>query len=561
MPLMRKIAPLLATVFLAAACGQISEVPGLPKTPVPGVPAGPVATDAAINNALVDLIQNKDKIKIDLTDAANKDGPVSDLLNLGSPIGFRLRNRYTKPGIPLADALAHNQDPAFRLKLIEMARWDRDDETRAAALVAVAQAHDPNDFDIFREALIHLKKGVRFGAFEALTVWGHPDKAILILEAAQDPRNEHEPILRVIAARGLAMLGASNALHHLRVYLDDPSWLVRAMAARYLGDYGTAQDYDDIVSRLGNEQTNDFALAEYCIAALKLFPYKAAVVAAANERLKAEAAAKRRVPPPPAATGTGIPDGMPLLQLDPLVITAERMEVEELRATLDPIINATLARLLAQKREARPDTQAQMDASVPALADLTTLDGYNLKTRYTELGFLLTEGLAGTKDYGLDSELESCARQSSEAVMRASCMAALGYTRDARYETLFQSALLDQNITVRFGALEALLTLGTDATVQNLVGNAARTDKALALKLWAAAGMWKLGDIYGREILLTYYQDQNWFVRAMAAHYLGELGGAAEYRRLMTQLTSEADPMVKAELVGALLKLQKYRDD
>jgi HEAT repeat protein len=124
-----------------------------------------------------------------------------------------------------------------------------------------------------------------------------------------------------------------------------------------------------------------------------------------------------------------------------------------------------------------------------------------------------------------------------------------------------QGALLDENIPVRFGALESLLTLGTDATIQNLVGNAARTDSSPAVKVYAAAGMWKMGDIFGREILMNMAQDAHWFVRAMAIHYLGELGRGPEYQRLMQQLIRETDPMAKAELVGALLKLNKYKDD
>ena len=37
----------------------------------------------------------------------------TDVLNLGSPIGYSLQTRYTKAGIPLAEALARNPDPAL----------------------------------------------------------------------------------------------------------------------------------------------------------------------------------------------------------------------------------------------------------------------------------------------------------------------------------------------------------------------------------------------------------------------------------------------------------------
>lgn len=207
----------------------------------------------------------------------------------------------------------------------------------------------------------------------------------------------------------------------------------------------------------------------------------------------------------------------------------------------------------------RPDSQAQMDASVGNLTQITTLDGYNLKTRYTQLGFLLTEGLAGTTDYGLQTALQNVATQGKNVQLRAAAMVALAYTRDMRFQQIFQSAQIDPNITVRFGALEALLITG-DPSVQLLVGNAARSDASQTLQTYAAAGMWKMGDIYGREILRRGVTDPNWLVRAMSTHYLGELGGSDEYQFLMLRLGSEHNPMVKAELAGALLKLQKYKD-
>lgn len=252
------------------------------------------------------------------------------------------------------------------------------------------------------------------------------------------------------------------------------------------------------------------------------------------------------------------PDSAPVLQLEPLVITAPRLKLKKL--VIDPQINSTLLRLLRQRADARPDAQASLDASVGNLGKLATSDGYSLKTRYTELGFLLTEGLAGVTDFELTSELEKAARLASNVQTRAAAMVALGYDRDLRYMPLFQGGLQDQNLTVRFGALESLLVL-EDPSVQFLIGNAARTGGSLPLQLYAAAAMWRMGDIFGREILLNHYQDQDWFSRAMSAHYMGELGGPDEYRKLLLQLSYETHPAVKAELCSALLRLQRYKDN
>lgn len=541
----------LAVLMGACTAAPVSQTPGAPGAPKPGDNVSAIGNpaakvDPAITTTLVDMLERKDKAKVDLRQAEGT--PLGQILTLGSPIGFNLRNRYLNLGIPLAEGLSRNDDPDLRAKLVTMARWDSDGETRAAALVALAQKKELADLDVFREALVHLNPAVRFGALEALQVWGHPEMSAPLLAAASE--KDYEPILKVYAASGLARLGDVNGLHRLRAFLEDPSWIVRAMAGRYLGDFGTAEDYDIVVPRIGREIGNDFVIAEYCIAGLKLWPKKRASEAASAELRK------RPTKAPPAAPRGNIPDvSDSAFQLDPLVITAPRVQMAN--APIDPQINAQLLRLLRLRMDARPDSAALLDASVGNLSKLSTLTGYNLKTRYTELGFLLTEGLAGTTDFELSSELEKVTRLGQNPQTRAAAMVALAYTHDIRYLSLLQSVVQDQNVTVRFGALEALLIMGNPA-VQFQVGNMARTDPSLAVQLYAAAGMWRMGDIYGREILLRYYQHQDWFVRAMAIHYLGELGGGDEYRRLLAVLHQETVDAVKAEICSALLRLRRF---
>ena len=245
-----------------------------------------------------------------------------------------------------------------------------------------------------------------------------------------------------------------------------------------------------------------------------------------------------------------------LFQLEPLTITAPRVKQEEL---IDPRINNHLLRLLKQRMDARPDNLAAADASIGNLNKLSTLTGYSLKTRYTELGFLLTEGLAGTKDYQLQRELETAARLSKNVQTRAAALIALAYAKDMRYLTLFQGALNDPNVTVRFAALESLLIFG-DKSVQLQLGGAARNDLSIPAQIYAAGGMWRLGDSFGKEILLRFLDHTDWFARAMAAYYLGEMGGGYEYRRMLQYLDRETDPSVKAELATALIKLHPKKD-
>ncbi|MBI4370800.1 MAG: HEAT repeat domain-containing protein [Elusimicrobia bacterium] len=513
--------------------------------PAPGASAeaagGGAAVDPQITSVLVQLAEGRSSFARDLS--GSEGTPVADILALGSPVGYNLRNRFLNLGIPLTEGFASAADPVFRQRLLELARWDKNGETRSAALLALARTRDVRWLTVFNEALVHLDASVRFGALEALATWGQPERAMPLLAAAAE--KDSQPILRVYAAGGLARLGDPAGLARLRLFLDDPSWVVRAMAAKFIGERGTAEDYVRLLNRVDTEAGNDFVTAELCVSALKLFPKK----------LAADKASVAVAPPPVSAPLNGglVLDRELQYQLDPLVVTAPRVKVSQ-ADLIDPRINRHLLRLLQQRMNARPDATAQLDPQLTVLGRLSTLAGYSLKTRYTELGFLLTEGLAGAADFTLQSQLENAARLGTNVQIRAAALVALAYAKDARHLSLFQGALNDPNITVRFAALESLLILN-DASAQIQVAGLARTDRSLAVQIYAAAGMWRAGDVFGREILLRSHENPDWFVRAMAAHYLGELGSPDEAWRLQRALTFEQDPSVKVELADALLKI------
>lgn len=252
-----------------------SDIPSAYGAPAPGTsPLAPGETrlDAAISTTLIKLAEDRRGLKRDLTKIEGT--PVADILTVGSPIGYALRNRFLNVGIPLGEAFANSTDPAFRAQLLELSRWDRDGESRAAALIALARTHDIKYLQVFNEALIHLDPGVRFGALEALVVFEHPREAMPLLAAASE--RDTEPLLRVYASAGLARMGDVAGLHRVRAFLDNPSWVVKALAAKYLGELGSAEDYDALLSRVDREVGNDFVVAEYCVSALKLWPKKKA---------------------------------------------------------------------------------------------------------------------------------------------------------------------------------------------------------------------------------------------------------------------------------------------
>ncbi|MBI5211131.1 MAG: HEAT repeat domain-containing protein [Elusimicrobia bacterium] len=550
---------LAAALGATAGCADIATIQtggtvsaqGRPEADPPAAPEEPaVKTDPLISTSLLGVLEGKDRVRVDFTQCSQPVPPkICEILSVGSPIGYALRNRYLNVGVPIADGLARNPDPVFREQLVTLARWDSNPEVRSAALLAVASFRDLKHLDIFRQALVYLNAAVRFGAIEGLIVWGHPEQAAPLLAAASE--RDMEPILRAYSAAGLARMKDPRGLELLRKSLDNPSWLVRAMAGRYLGEYGMAVDYTELVSRIGREQNNDFVVAEYCIAALNLYARKMPKKSSEPGRRPSAPSAPAGRPARQASAG-GLPE------LEPLVIRAvrDRLPKDEV---IDPQINANLLRLLKSRQDARAATQEELEASIGNLTNLTTATGYKLKTRYTELGFLLTEGLAGVKDLQLSSELENTVKFGRNVQVRAAAMAALAYTKDLRYMGLFQTGLQDQNVTVRFAAVESLLVLD-DPSVKFLLVNAARDDLSPAVRIYAAQGLWRMGDPYGREILLRHYQDQDWLVRAMASRYIGELGAGEDYRKLMVQLSMETHAAVKVELASALLNLQKYQD-
>jgi len=274
----RAVMAAAAASVLAAACVNAPVVltPGASGSAAGAAVAASAASsqiDPQILTAMQNLIDNESNYTPTITPQNSVPGtPEGDLLNLGSPAGYSLRNHYLNIGVPLAEAFSANTDPDFAKQLVTLARWSSNTETRSDALMIVAQRHDPADLPIFQEALNFIDPGVRFAAIEALALWQNQNLSVPLL--AQEANSDSQTVLRVTAAGVLARLGDASGLPRLRGFLNDGSWVVRAMATRYLGDYGAAADYDLLVNRISQDQGNDFLVAEDCVAALKLFPKK-----------------------------------------------------------------------------------------------------------------------------------------------------------------------------------------------------------------------------------------------------------------------------------------------
>ncbi len=514
--------PILLSCLLATACHVRAQT---------GVQSGPsMEYDPQIVSALLDLLNVKDNTKpasSDFTETALK-----DIIELGTPSGYQLRTRYTHLGASLSEGLAVAQDPRLKAQMIEQARWERNPEIRAVALIAVAARKEPKYFKYYQEALINIDPGIRFAALEGLENWGPPEAKA---EFERVARQDLSPVVRIYAAQALLRRGDPKGREFLLKELDSGDWIARAMAARYLGELGQGRDYTLMLDRMSREQTNDFVIAEMAIAGLKLFPKYQPVPGA----------------PPPRAPAPGAAANE--YELEPLVVTAPRLKIPA-TALIDGRININLMRLLENKAEARPTVEQLDDPSIKALNALSSPRGFQLKTRYTELGFLLTEGLAGTSDLLLRERILKVARSGTNPQVRAAAMMAIAYDKKPQDRGVFQEALLSQDITVRWGAVEALYAWGQPEALGD-IGSVARMDLSPALQVYAASLQLRMGDPAGRDILIRHWIHFDWLVRALAIRYLGEFGTADDFPRLLMNLPQERNNFVRAEFCAALLRL------
>ena len=145
------------------------------------------------------------------------------------------------------DEFEENNARAIRL-LANSALHDEDPLTRKHAIYLLCMARDPDDIDIFVQALRDPVKEVRSQATRAMAIMGEPagEKLIFLL---------HDPDwkVRYRAAEALGMMKLPKAKDPLIERLSDPRDHVRYMAVKALGEFGDADVLDSIRPCLSDE--------------------------------------------------------------------------------------------------------------------------------------------------------------------------------------------------------------------------------------------------------------------------------------------------------------------
>lgn len=502
-------------------------------------PPSPRGTEpTGVIQALIELLDQQDRTKIDPNDYQSTS--LKEIITLGTPAGYRLKLRYLNFGMSLVEALKIAQDDELKRRLIEMVQWSREPRVRAEAILTLAGASNPAHKKYLKSALLDSKVGIRFAALEALQGWKLPD-AIPLLQMSKD--RDWSPFNQMFAAQALLSLGHEDALQTLWKGLESNSWVVRAMAARYLGDYADPNDYTKLVSQLNRETKNDYVVAELSIAALKLISKKGdkKFYSPASRGWRDNDEVRYHV------TKDGV------VELEPLVIVPPRLRIPHSLQVASKI-NNELLRLIRERIDVQLDPEQANDPILQELNSLLTPTGFALQTRYSQLSYLIVEGLAGSSDLLIQSELEKLARESTNPMVRAAAVISLAYTRESKNIFLIQDALRDKSAIVRFGAMEAIeVGRYRDAlpSLSSLVG----LDSSPALQAYAVQILAKFGDASARYQFLSEINSQDWPTRAMAFWYLGRYGEPADYTLVLSRLGSEQNPFVKAEICLAALRL------
>jgi HEAT repeat protein len=437
--------------------------------------------------------------------------PASTLTKLGKPgiLALLKATQFKGYGVAAhASETLSGMGQAAVAPLIEV--LEGDSAYASAAATCLGNIHDPAAIPELLEALRHQEVAVRVAAAKALghTWWSHGRKhldslAPDVVSALVEALNDSVTSVRSNAARALGYIGASakDAVPALLQAADNPE--LRAEAVTALGDIWFYGRRDTIVECLDSlapdvvpalvEALNDSASSVRSNAARALgyigAPAKDAVPAliqaADNPELRAE-----------AVTALG--------KIGPASHTAVPLMIKALKDA-DTEVRWSAAWALG-------DIGPPASPAVPALVKA-------LRWSEWPMQFRVAVALGHIGDTSAVPALMRALHHKHEQV-RSSAAFALGQLgASTAIPVLIKALLKDKEITVRWGAAQALGMLGKvgDARVTSALIEALRTDKNVGARRYAARALGNIGDRMSVPALMEALADEDELVRSEAA--------------------------------------------
>lgn len=522
-------AVLLSAVLLTQpGCFEIISKP---------VPEGPPPIPE-VSNVLLELVNKQDTFEVSSGDYESTS--LKYVNDLKTPIGLRIALRYRELSIPLVEALKLSRNRGMISRLFEVTKWSTKQRVRAEALVTLGSFSDPADVGYFVDAMADKDLGIRCAAIEALQAWGLPAANDLLKSMMNDPWS---PVAQLLAARALCVLGDESGLPVILKMMEDRSWVIRAMAVRYAGDFAHPDDYTKTLAVFNSESRNDFVIAEAAIATLKLVSRK-------SKDMSYVAGSKKWNDSEDVKYWYGTDS---IVEVEPLIIQPPRLYVKGFEQVTQTL-NTKLISLIKNRLDAKLSAEDDQDSNHYNLSKLVTPMGLALQTRYDNLTLIVAEGLGGSNDGLLRIELSNLADNSKSAFTRATACLALGFNRNDQDLPVILRALESSDPIVRFGGMEAILA-GRFENAMPEIFNIATNDPIPAFKIFAIQILTKFNNPSARNFLLASLNEQDWPARAMAAWYLGRYGQEDDYTAVLSRIGAEQNPFVKAEMALAIERL------
>lgn len=225
------------------------------------------------------------------------------------------------------------------------------------------------------------------------------------------------------------------------------------------------------------------------------------------------------------------------------------------RGVVIPDVNSTLLQLIDTQERYELLAEDYASTSLGTLITLGTPAGVRLRLRYNQLGVPLVEALKAARDEQMLDRLFEFARWSNKPKVRAESLVTIASFSDPADLDYFRTALSDDDIGIRFAAIEALQRWGREGALE-LLREAMQDGWSPLLQVFAAQAALSLGDETGLPVLYKGLDERSWIIRAMSAQYLGKYAPASDYERLFRIFIQEREnDFVAAELAIAVLSL------